>query len=114
MNMSVAITEDKQEALPENYKVLLENNSVRVLEYQSRPGERSAIHLRPGTILYALTSAKLMTTVPYISELDLKIGEAITIEHDTQAVENTGASNDHILIFELKEPEMTHEEVRVK
>ena len=81
MNLAAAITEHKLEALPENYKVLLENNNIRVLEYQSRPGERSAIHLRPGTILYALTPAKVMTTVPYTRELDLKIGETITALH---------------------------------
>ena len=41
---------------PELYKVIFENDRVRVLEYRDQPGDRTAPHRHPDSVMYTLTS----------------------------------------------------------
>ena len=40
----------------DKYKVLLENDRVRVLEYRDSPGQRTTPHFHPDYVLYALNA----------------------------------------------------------
>ena len=44
---------DAVKVAPESYKVLLENDRVRVLEYRIKPGYKNAMHSHPDFLLYA-------------------------------------------------------------
>ena len=49
-------THDAMKAAPEHHKLLLENDSVRVLETRIRPGERTAVHSHPWPAVQYLVS----------------------------------------------------------
>jgi hypothetical protein len=92
---------------PEQYKVLLENDRVRVLEYRSKPGDKEAMHSHPANLIYMLSTSKVKFTLPdgEATESELKAGEVTWREAETHAVENIGTTEAHVLIIELKEPE---------
>jgi quercetin dioxygenase-like cupin family protein len=46
------------------YKVLLENDRVRVLEYRLKPGAKEPMHSHTDYIVYALSSGKAKFTLP--------------------------------------------------
>ena len=48
----------------DKYKVIMENERVRVLEYVDRPGEKTSMHRHPDFVLYALGPFKRKLTSP--------------------------------------------------
>jgi beta-alanine degradation protein BauB len=40
---------------PDKYKVIFENESVRVLEYRDEPGQRTSPHEHPDGVMYTLS-----------------------------------------------------------
>jgi quercetin dioxygenase-like cupin family protein len=53
---------DPTEVSPDKYKVLLENEHVRVLEYRIEPGEKDAWHTHPPKVSYIVSGGKLRVT----------------------------------------------------
>jgi len=104
---NTAVAQDPVKVAPEHYKVLLENDRVRVLEYVSKPGDKEAMHSHPANLLYMLSGATVKFTLPdgKTTESQLKAGEVAWREAETHAVENVGNTDAHVLIIELKEPE---------
>jgi hypothetical protein len=51
--------QDPVKTSPQYYKVLLENDQVRVLEYRLKPGEKEAMHSHPAGVVYVLSGAAL-------------------------------------------------------
>ena len=47
---------------PDNYSVLLENEHVRVVEYQILPGEKDAWHTHPPKVSYIVSGGTLRIT----------------------------------------------------
>ncbi len=41
---------------PDYYKVVFENERVRVLEYIDEPGDRTTLHEHPDSVMYTLSS----------------------------------------------------------
>ena len=91
---------------PNSYKVLLENDRVRVLDVRLKPGDKSALHSHPGYVTYALTEAKIKITLAdgKTELIDSKPGKALWHDPVTHTVENVGPTESHILEIELKEP----------
>ena len=87
-----------------NYKVLMENADVRVLEYRSKPGDKSVSHSHPALVAVAVTHTKANFTFPdgKVVPVDLPPGHAMYNEASTHAVENTGTGPAHVIIVELK------------
>ncbi|MBI2486564.1 MAG: cytoplasmic protein [Deltaproteobacteria bacterium] len=101
------MAQDPVKVAPEHYQVLLENDRVRVLDYQSKPGDKEAMHSHPANLLYMLSDATVKFTLPdgKTTESQLKAGEVGWREAETHAVENVGSTDAHVLIIELKEPQ---------
>ena len=101
------MAQDPVNVAPEQYKVLLENDRVRVLEYTVKPGGKSPMHSHPAYILYSFTDSKGKATTSdgKTTEMDIKADEAVWHEAETHAVEIVGTTEAHGLIIELKEPE---------
>src|SRR5437016_13793318 len=62
-----ALAQDAATVAPRSYRVVLENDRVRVLEYKSRPGFGvcgEGMHSHPDHITVSLTGAKLKVTTP--------------------------------------------------
>ena len=58
------LAQDAAVVAPDSYKVLLDNDRVRVLEYQIKPGKKDAMHSHPAYIVYTITPGKFMFTFP--------------------------------------------------
>ena len=41
---------------PDKYKVIFENDRVRVLEYRDEPGQKTSPHEHPDSLMYTLSS----------------------------------------------------------
>src|SRR5512138_3278155 len=97
-----AVTSD-----PRSYRVVLENDSVRVLEYKSRPGLGvcgQGMHYHPAHVTVSLTGAKLKVTTPdgKVTFVDIPPGEVFFHEAETHSAEIIGGSGTRSYIIELK------------
>ena len=59
-----AMAQDAFEVAPKHYKVLLENEYVKVLEVRIKPGEKEAMHTHPATVHIELVPTKVKITYP--------------------------------------------------
>ncbi len=91
---------------PHQYHLMLENERVRILEYRSKAGEKSAMHWHPDCVVYSFTPATLLiTTLDGDSQkVNLQTGEVIWRPETTHALENVGLTDAHLLVVELKVP----------
>ncbi len=103
---SKAAAQDPVKVAPEKCKVLLENDRVRVLDFWLKPGDKLPMHSHPAAVTYFMTTGKVKTTLPdgKSTEMEPKAGEARWAEAVTHANENTGATEAHVIVVELKEP----------
>ena len=104
--VSSAMAQDPVKLSPQYYKVLIDNDEVRVLEYRLEPGEKEPMHSHPRGFVYYLADAKLRVSFPdgKTEESELKAGEAHWRNAITHAVENIGSTEAHIIALELKRP----------
>ena len=91
---------------PQYYKVLLDNEQVRVLEYRLKPGEKEVMHSHSAAFVYGFNDAKTKTTLPdgKVSEYTAKAGDFFWRSPVTHALENIGYTEVHSLAVELKNP----------
>jgi hypothetical protein len=97
-------SQDPVKQSPQYYKVLLENDRVRVLEYHLKPGEKEATHSHTPGVVYILGGARMRTTYPdgRTEESSLGAGEAHWRNQVTHALENIGNTEAHALAIDVK------------
>lgn len=98
MHLDPAVTD------PDNYKVILENERVRVLEYKDKPGDKTHLHHHPDSMMYFLSSFKRKIEIN---------GKEVTVDGKKDTVawlneqdhfgSNIGDTETHVLFVELKE-----------
>jgi quercetin dioxygenase-like cupin family protein len=98
--------QDPVKQSPQYYKVLLENEQVRVLEYRLKPGEKEPMHTHTSGVLYIFGDAKMRTTYPdgRTEETTGGAGEAHWRNPVTHALENIGSTEAHALAIDFKKP----------
>jgi hypothetical protein len=90
---------------PELYRVVFENDRVRVLEYRDRPGDRTHPHRHPDSVMYTLSSfRRRVSSGGREVELELGAGEVRWLSAQEHRGENIGTTSSHALFIELKEP----------
>ena len=91
---------------PQYYKVLLDNDQVRVLEYRSKPGDKEPMHSHPAGVVYYFNDAKVKATFPdgKVAVSSGKPGDTIWRDPVTHPFENVGNTDVHVLALELKNP----------
>ncbi len=96
--------QDPAKQSPQYYKVLLENDQVRVLEYRLKPGEKEPMHTHVAGVLYIFGDAKMRTTFPdgRTEESVGGAGEAHWRNPVTHALENIGNTEAHALAVDIK------------
>src|SRR6266513_959288 len=96
--------QDPVKTSPQHYKVLLENDQVRVLEYHLKAGEKEPMHSHPTGVVYVLSGGKLKFSYPdgRTEEKAAATGETIWREPTTHAVENIGDTEAHAIAVDLK------------
>ncbi|MGH7900575.1 MAG: hypothetical protein ACRENZ_02445, partial [Thermodesulfobacteriota bacterium] len=62
--IKTAMAQDVMKVAPEHYKMLLENDQVRVLEVRIKPGEKEAMHTHPATVHIELVPTKVKIAYP--------------------------------------------------
>lgn len=89
---------------PQYYKVLLENDDVRVLEYRLRPGEKEPLHSHPEGVIYGFNDTRILVTSQdgRVTEGVGKAGDVSWREPVTHALENVGETDVHSLAIEIK------------
>lgn len=90
---------------PDLYRVLFENERVRVLEYTDQPGEKSVEHAHPDSVMVTLSDfRRRLSADGRTVDVELASGLARWLPAQTHSGENTGATPTHAIFVELKEP----------
>ena len=97
--------QDPAKADADKYRVVLENERVRVLEYRDKPGEKTTMHAHPDFVVVARSAFKRRLTLPggKMVTREFKPGEVLWTDAQSHIGENIGDSDTHVLIIELKE-----------
>jgi beta-alanine degradation protein BauB len=100
------VADDPTRTDPDKYKVVFENDRVRVLEYRDEPGQSTSPHRHPDSVMYTLSSfdRKLVAEDGGSRDVTLEAGEVRWLDAQVHSGENVGATPTHVLFVELKEP----------
>ena len=103
----LAKAQDAAKVQPSSYRVVLDNDRVRVLDYNGRPGMGvcgTGIHYHPAHLTVRLTPARVKVTQNgRMMVIDNKLGDVFWSEAVTHETENVGGANVRSLIIELKD-----------
>lgn len=102
--MKKLVSQDPVKVAPDIYKILLENDAVRVLEVRMKQGAKSEMHSHPRHVAYVLNNSRAKYTFPdgKSKVLDLQGGQAMWLDPTSHSVENTGTEDVTVVLFELK------------
>ena len=100
-----ASSQDPVPLYPENYKVLFENDRVRVLDFRLRKGATEKLHSHPANVTVFLTDVKIRFTLPSgeTKLREARAGDVAYSEATTHSPVNIG-EDAHGIIVELKTP----------
>ena len=109
LDPSDASAQDPAKVMPRAYRVVFENDKLRVLEFTGRPGLGvcgEGMHSHPAHLTVVLSDWKGIAKTPdgAARNRDKKLGDVFWSEAETHKVENTGKTNARVLIVELKTP----------
>jgi quercetin dioxygenase-like cupin family protein len=103
-----AAAQDAAKMQSRSYRVVLENDKVRVLEFRARPGIGVCgvgVHSHPGHVTVLLTDAKVRVTQNgHVQIIQNKAGDSFWEPPVTHEVENYGGNDVRSLIIEVKTP----------
>ncbi|MEZ5650494.1 MAG: hypothetical protein R3E87_08085 [Burkholderiaceae bacterium] len=93
----------------DKYRVLLENEQVRVLAYEDQPGARTQWHTHPGFVVVALAPFERRLTLDDGRRLTRRFdtGEVLFSKGETHLGENIGTTPTRVIMIELKRAPVT-------
>jgi quercetin dioxygenase-like cupin family protein len=98
------MSQDPVESNPDHYRVIFENDRVRVLEYHDTPGTRTQPHGHPDSVMYTLsTFRRRLHAGGQERDVELTAGEVRWVGAQEHAGENIGDTESHAIFVELKE-----------
>jgi beta-alanine degradation protein BauB len=90
---------------PEHYRVVFENERVRVLEYTDVPGVRTVPHQHPDSVMYTVTGFdRRLGRGEETQDVHLEAGLVRWLGAQEHWGENIGSTPTHVVLVELKEP----------
>ena len=100
----IAFAQDPVKVDAKHYKVVFENNSVRVLRIHYGPHEKSVMHEHPAGVVVFLTDQRGKFTYPdgKTEEAQGKAGDALWSEATKHLPENTGDKPFELILVEQK------------
>jgi hypothetical protein len=101
--------QDPAKVMPRTYRVVFENDKLRVLEFTGRPGMGvcgEGMHSHPAHLTVVLTDLQGRASIPDgpVRDRSRKAGDVFWSEAETHKFENTGKTNSRSLHIELKTP----------
>lgn len=108
---TTALAQDPLEVAPDMYKLLLENDRVRVMEVSFKPGEKIDTHSHPDHVAYIASGGTLSITEQGKEPQDIVAtdGQVLWLDAQTHSAVNVGQTDIKIVVVELKEPRPTAE-----
>jgi quercetin dioxygenase-like cupin family protein len=98
------MSQDPVTSNPEHYKVVFENERVRVLEYTDQPGDITTPHRHPDSVMYTLSSfRRRLVWGDDQREVELEAGTTNWLPAQEHHGENIGETATHVIFVELKE-----------
>lgn len=85
------------------YKVLNENEKVRVLEVIFKPGDFAKMHHHPDHVVYAKSGGKMnFLSGGKTQDMDIETGSVIFLDAQDHEAKNIGSTTIDLIVFELK------------
>jgi len=102
---SCAMSQDPVPLYPDNYKILLENDKVRVMEFKLKKGATEQFHQHPPAVTYVLDPFKIRFTFPdgTTKIRETKTGDVLYGDSVTHSPLNIGETNARGIIVEMKQ-----------
>ncbi len=95
---------DPAETNPQHYKVIFENDKVRVLEYADQPGDKTTPHEHPDSVMYTLsTFRRRLVSGEQQREVEIHSGTVGWLPAQQHHGENIGDTPTHVIFVELKD-----------
>jgi beta-alanine degradation protein BauB len=89
---------------PHLYKVIFENDRVRVLEYVDEPGDRTEPHSHPDSVMYTLSSfRRRLLSAGGERDVDMAAETVAWLPAQEHAGHNIGDTPTRVIFVELKE-----------
>jgi quercetin dioxygenase-like cupin family protein len=89
---------------PDKYRVIMENERVRVLEYTDQPGQRTSPHQHPDSVMYTLSSfRRRLHQGDQRRDVEIASGSISWLPAQQHSGENIGDTETHVVFVELKE-----------
>ena len=109
LDSSDASAQDPAKVMPRAFRVVFENDKLRVLEFTGRPGMGvcgEGMHSHPAHLTVILTDLQGRASIPDgpVRDRSRKAGDVFWSEAETHKFENTGKTNSRSLHIELKTP----------
>jgi beta-alanine degradation protein BauB len=87
----------------ELYKVIFENDRVRVLRYLDKPGDRTKPHQHPDSVMITLSAFRRRLTMGERAlDVEKSANEVLWHPAQTHFGENIGTTDTHVVFIELK------------
>lgn len=102
----LALAQDPVKTDGDKYKVVLENDRVRVMEYRDKPGDKTALHRHPDFVMHVVSpfTRRLAFEDGRTVERSFAAGQTIWMDAQNHIGENISPTDTHVFIVELKEP----------
>lgn len=99
-------SQDVVKVAGDSHQVIFENEHVRVLAVDLKPGQVAPMHSHPDSVSYFLTDGKLKITMPdgKVIERNPKAGGAAWSDAVTHEAQNVGTTEFKQVQIELKPP----------
>jgi hypothetical protein len=104
IGMSTVFAQDLAKVSPQQCKVVMENDRVRVLKLVYKVGEKVPLHSHPAVVVIYMTPCKssFHSTDNESGEHDLEAGTVRWSNGTTHVNENTGTTDCEVTLVELK------------
>lgn len=90
---------------PQLYRVVWENERVRVLEYRDVPGDATHLHAHPDSVMVTLSSfERVISAGGRDVPVKLEAGQVRWLDAQEHQGRNAGETATHAVFIELKEP----------
>ena len=104
LGTNTVMAQDLAKVAPDNVKVIVDNDRVRVLDVLHKPGVKEPMHSHPAYVSVNLSDTKVKVTTPDGKTVEKvrKAGEVSWSEATTHALETVGTAGSHTIVIELK------------
>ncbi len=111
--ISTLLAQDAVTSNPDLFRALFDNERIRVLDQRLKPGRKENMHTHPPYVKYTLSSYRGTVTYPNGSTTSMRRinpAQIMWFDGETHAQKNSGKTDMHALIFELKGPHVVQAE----